>query len=164
MAAAAPIAPRTGPPRANPTTPPRRPAVNSTVSSLMATMAEDLGAGGGFAGGAGGPPCRTCEAVPRDGWTRGATGRRPRRSLRRGRRRGAFRISPCFFWLWALGGARWKGADGQLNDQCTESAGGVDGSGQQHGRRRWLGQRRTTVWSMAKGDNVGQDHGMRHAE
>jgi hypothetical protein len=31
--------------------------------------------------------------------------------------------------------------------------GGVDGSGQQHGRRRWLGQRRTTVWSMVKGDN-----------
>jgi hypothetical protein len=42
--------------------------------------------------------------------------------------------------------------------------GGVDGSGQQHGRRRWLGQRWTTVWLMAKGDNVGQDHGMRHAE
>ena len=42
---------------------------------------------------------------------------------------------------------------------------GVDGSGQQHGQRRWLGQRRTTVWSMAKGDNVGQEyHGMRHAE
>ena len=35
--------------------------------------------------------------------------------------------------------------------------GGVDGSGQQHGRRRWLGQRRTMVWSMAKGDNVGQE-------
>lgn len=28
--------------------------MNSTVSSLMATMAEDLGAGGAFAGGAGG--------------------------------------------------------------------------------------------------------------
>ena len=43
--------------------------------------------------------------------------------------------------------------------------GGVDGSGQQHGRQRWLGQRRTTVWLMAKGDNVGQEyHGMRHAE
>ena len=35
--------------------------------------------------------------------------------------------------------------------------GGVDGSGQQHGRRRWLGQRRMMVWSMAKGDNVGQE-------
>ena len=62
--------------------------------------------------------------------------------------------------------AHFKGnmGHGVASDECTESAGGVDGSGQQHGRRRWLGQRRTTVWSMAKGDNVGQDHGMRHAE
>ncbi len=43
--------------------------------------------------------------------------------------------------------------------------GGVDGGGQQRGWRRWLGQWRTSVWSMAKGDNVGQEwHSMRHAE
>jgi len=43
--------------------------------------------------------------------------------------------------------------------------GGVDSSGQQRGQQRWLGQRRTMVWSMAKGDNVGQEcHGTRHAE
>ncbi len=39
------IAPSAGPPRAKPTTPPRIPAVNSTVSSLMGTMAPDLIAG-----------------------------------------------------------------------------------------------------------------------
>mmetsp|Transcript_28864 Transcript_28864/g.61261 ORF Transcript_28864/g.61261 Transcript_28864/m.61261 type:complete len:102 (+) Transcript_28864:758-1063(+) len=48
------MAPRTGPPMENPTTPPRRPAVNSTVSSLMGTIAVVFStAGGASAGGAG---------------------------------------------------------------------------------------------------------------
>jgi len=45
------------------------------------------------------------------------------------------------------------------------SGGGKQQRRQRHGRRRWLGQWRTTVWSMATGDNVGQEcHGMRRAE
>ena len=107
--------------------------MNSTVSSLMATMAEDLGAGG-FAGGAGGASVSDMRSgAARRMDPRGDGAKAEAEPTTRAETR-SFPYFTMFFWLWALGGARWKGADGQLNDQCTESAGGVEGSGQQHGR------------------------------